>query len=58
MLTECIVEYEHLYCAMFQHDMQIPDNVQVFKLLVGANLSEDDGKLVLLLANDRKLQIM
>ena len=43
---------------MFQHDMQITDNVQVFKLLVGANLSEDDGKLVLLLANDRKLQIM
>ena len=39
---------------MFQHDMQIPHNVQVFKLIVGANLSEDDGKLVLLLANDRK----
>ena len=52
------MEYQHLYCAMFQHDMQIPDNVQVFKLLVGANLSEDNCKLVLILANDRKLQIM
>ena len=52
------MKYEHLYCAMFQHVMQIPDNVQVFKLLVGANLSEDNCKLVLLLANDRKLQIM
>ena len=57
-MTDYIVEYEHLYCAMVEHDMQLPDNVQAFKLLDGANLSEDDRKLVLALANDIKLQTM
>ena len=57
-MTDSIVEYEHLYCAMVEHDMQLPDNVQAFKLLDGANLSEDDRKLVLALANDIKLQTM
>ena len=57
-MSDYIVEYEHLYCAMVEHDMQLPDNVQAFKLLDGANLSEDDRKLVLALANDIKLQTM
>ena len=43
---------------MVEHDMQLPDNVQAFKLLDGTNLSEDDHKLVLALANDIKLQTM
>ena len=34
--------------------MQLPDNIQAFKLLGGANLSEDDCKLVLALASDIK----
>ena len=38
--------------------MQLLDNAQAFKLLDGANLSEDDCKLVLALANDIKLQTM
>ena len=58
IMTDYIVEYEDLHCAMVEHDMQLPDNVQAFKLLDGANLSEDDRKLVLALANDIKLQIM
>ena len=57
-MTDYIVVYEHLYCAMVEHDMKLLDNVQAFKLLDGANLSEDDRKLVLALANDIKLQIM
>ena len=57
-MTDYIVEYEHLYCAMAEHDMKLLDNVQTFKLLDGADLSEDDRKLVLALANDIKLQIM
>ena len=57
-MTDYIVEYEHLYCAMIEHDMQLPDNFQAFKLLDGANSSEDDRKLVLALANDIKLQTM
>ena len=51
-ITDYIVEYEHLYCKMVEYNMQLPDNVQAFKLLDGANLSEDDRKLVLALAND------
>ena len=43
---------------MVEHDMQLPDNVQAFKLLDGTNLSEDDHNLVLALANDIKLQTM
>ena len=58
IMTDYIVEYEDLHCAMVEHDMQLPDNVQAFKLLDGANLSEDDHKLVLALANDIKLQTM
>ena len=50
-----IVEYEHLYCAMVEHDMQLPDNVQALKLL---DLSEDDRKLVLASANDIKIPTM
>ena len=30
-MTNYIVEYEHLYCAMVEHDMQLSDNVQAFK---------------------------
>ena len=43
---------------MVEHDMQLPDNVQAFKLLDGTNLSEDNHKLVLALANDIKHQTM
>ena len=57
-MTDYIVEYEHLHCALVEHDMQLLDNAQAFKLLDGANLSEDDCKLVLALANDIKLQTM
>ena len=57
-MTDYIVEYEHLHCALVEHDMQLLDKAQAFKLLDGANLSEDDCKLVLALANDIKLQTM
>ena len=53
-MTNYIVAYEHLNCATVEHDMQLPDNIQAFKLLGGANLSEDDCKLVLALASDIK----
>ena len=43
---------------MVERDMQLPDNVQPFKLLDGANLSEDNHKLVFALANDIKVQTM
>ena len=43
---------------MVEHDMQLPDNVQAFKLLDGTDLSEDNHKLVLALANDIKHQTM
>ena len=46
-----IVEYIHLYWAMIEHDIPLPDNVKTFKLLEGANLSEDKHKLTLALAN-------
>ena len=39
-MTDYIVEYQQLYCAMVEHDMPLPDNAQVFKFIDGANLSK------------------
>ena len=43
---------------MTDFDMKLPDPVLTFKLLDGANLSDDDRKLALALSNDMKLEKM
>ena len=53
-MTDYLVEYEHLYCAMIEHDMPL----QAFKLIDGANLSKDELQLTLTLANELKFETM
>ena len=57
-MTHHIVEYIYLYSATIGHDIPLSDNVQAFKLLDGANLSEDEHKLKLTLANEIKFETM
>ena len=43
---------------MTDFNMKLPDPVLTFKLLDGANLSDDDRKLALALSNDMKFENM
>ena len=56
-MNEFLLESEHLYNKMKEHDMVLP-NALTFKLLGSANLSEDDRKPALTLANDLKFESM
>ena len=52
------IEYEHLFKWRTDFDMKLPDPELTFKLLDGANLFNDDRKLVLTLGNDMKFENM
>ena len=39
-MDDYIVEFEHLYYKMAEHDMKLPDTILAFKLLDGARLNE------------------
>ena len=47
-----ILEYEHLYNKMSDHDMKFPDTIRAFKLLDGANHKDDERKMALTVASD------
>ena len=57
-INDYTIEYEHLYKRMTDFDMKLPDPVLTFKLLDGANLTDDDRKLALALGNDMKFENM
>ena len=52
MTDYIILEYEHLYHKMMEHEMKLPDAVLTFKLLDGANITDDERKLALTVCND------
>ena len=49
-MNEFILEFEHLYNKMKEHDMVLPNNELTFKMLNSVNLSDDDRKLAITLA--------
>ena len=51
-IDEYISEYEHLYSEMVEYKMKLAKNIIIFILLDGANITEDEWKLVLTLANN------
>ena len=55
-MNEYIIEYEHLYHKMTQDDIKLPDTVLTFTLLDGANIREDERKLVLALDNNLQFE--
>ena len=57
-MNDYIVEYEHLYIKMSEHDMKLPDTILAFKLLDGAKLKEEERTLALAVANDLKFDSM
>ena len=57
-MNNYIIEYEHLYRRMEDFDMKLPDALLAFKLLDGANITEDDRKLALGLGKEMKFNDM
>ena len=57
-MSEYILEYEHLYQKMMQHDMKLPDAILTFKLLDGAQITDDERKLALTISNDLNFERM
>ena len=57
-MNDYITEYEHLYKRMEDFDMKLPDAVLAFKLLDGANITEDDRKLTLALGKEMNFNDM
>ena len=53
-MNDYILEYDHLYHRMTEHDMKLPDAVLAFKLLDGASLSQEERQLALAVGNDLK----
>ena len=47
IMTDYILEFEHLYCKMMEYEMKLPDAVLTFNLLDGANITDDERKLAL-----------
>ena len=47
-----ILEYEHLYQKMMQHDKELPDAILIFKLLDGAQGRDDERKLALTMSSN------
>ena len=46
-MSDYILEYEYLYQKLIQHDMKLPDAILNFKLLDGAQVTDDERKLAL-----------
>ena len=57
-MNDYIIEFEHLYKKMRDFEMKLPDPVLAFKLLDGANISDDERKLALTLGKDMKYEDM
>ena len=46
-MSDYVLEYEHLYQKMINHDMKLPDAILTFKLLDGTQVTDDERKLAL-----------
>ena len=57
-VSEYVLEFEHLYKRMIEHEMILPDPVLTFKLLDGANITSDERKLALTFCVDLKYEKM
>ena len=57
-MNDYVLEYEHQYHRMTEHDMKLPDAVLAFKLLNGASLSQEERQLALAVGNDLKFVTM
>ena len=51
-MTDYILEFEHLYRKVIEYEMKLPDAVLTFKLLDGANITDNKRKLVLTVCSD------
>lgn len=48
-MTDNILEFEHLYWKMMEHEQKLKDSALTFKLLFGTCINDDDRKLTLTL---------
>ena len=57
-ITDYIIDFEHLYHKMTNHEMPLPNTVLTLKLLDGVKLSEDERKPALTLGNNLAFETM
>ena len=57
-MTDYIIDFEHLYHKMTNHEIPLQNTVLTIKLLDGAKLSEDERKLALTLGNNLEFETM
>ena len=57
-ITDYIIDFEHLYHKMTNHEMPLPNTVLTLKLLDGAKLSVDERKSALTLGNNLAFETM
>ena len=57
-MTDYVIELEHLYHRMTNHEMPLPNTVWTFKLLDGVKLNDDEIKLALTLGNNLEFETM
>ena len=57
-MSDYILEYEHLYQKMIQHDMKFPDVILTFKLLDCAQVTDDEWKLALTMSSNLNFEGM
>ena len=57
-MTDYIIDFEHLYHKMTNHEIPLQNTVLTLKLLDGAKLSEDERKLALTLGNNLEFETM
>ena len=53
-----ILEYKHLYQKMIQQDMKLLDAILTFKLLDGAQVTDDERKLALTMSSNLNFERM
>ena len=57
-MTDYIIEFQHFYHKMTNHEMPLPNTVLFFKLQDGVKLSEDERQLALTLGNNLDFETM
>ena len=57
-MNDFILEFEHLYCEIAEHDMNLPETILTFRLLDSAGLNEAQRQFALTLGNDLTFSLM
>ena len=57
-MPDNVLEYEHLYQKMIQHDIKLPGVILTFKLFDGAQVKDDERRLALTMSSNLNFEGM